>query len=205
MNDNLKYNYSELIRGEIEIIHEELDQLNTSSYTSSVDISTSLDNLTAHLQAIEMKIGYNSVDYINISTEIVDTISNLLLYSTDDSNSESIIENLSPLETASFYSSQRENLLEGINICRRMEKINMDYAYRLKRFNQTRTIIENRCKDRSIDIRTSSEKSIDQLKKAGTITTEIAKDTAGCLLEMAIKAIIAIGIIYLLAMLAGAK
>lgn len=126
--------YNDIIGGEIKIIHEELDNLNRSSYSTMLDFSVVLQKIEPHLASIERKIGKSSIDHINISTEIVETISNRMLAYVDSSYSENIIDKLSAQETVSFYANQRENLLEAIKVCNKLEKLNMDYSYRIKNF-----------------------------------------------------------------------
>lgn len=198
-------NYNDIIRGEIEIIHEELDNLNHNPYTANIGVLPILENVTPHLASIETKIGKSSIDHINISTEIVDVISNRILAYIESCYSDNIITNLSAQETVKLYANQRENLTEAIRICRKLENMNMDYAYRIKTFNETKKEIENLCNKKGIDTRTSTQKSIDNLKTVGAVTGVIAKETAGCAIGLVIKVAIVIVIFLILMAIFGVK
>ena len=197
--------YNDIIKGEIEIIHEELDNLIHNPYTVNIGVLPILENVTPHLASIEQKIGKSSIDHINISTEIVDVISNRILDYIESCYSDSLITNLSAQETVKLYANQRENLTEGIRICRKLESMNMDYAYRVKIFNTTKKEIENRCNKKGIDTRTSTQKSIDNLKTVGAVTGVIAKETAGCAIGLVIKVAIVIVIFLILMAIFGVK
>lgn len=198
-------NYNDIIRGEIEIIHEELDNLIHNPYTANIGVLPILENVTPHLASIETKIGKSSIDHINISTEIVDVISNRILAYIESCYSDNIITNLSAQETVKLYAIQRENLTEAIRICRKLENMNMDYAYRIKTFNETKKEIENLCNKKGIDTRTSTQKSIDNLKTVGAVTGVIAKETAGCAIGLVIKVAIVIVIFLILMAIFGVK
>ena len=58
---------------------------------------------------------------------------------------------------------------------------------------------------KGIDIRTTTKKSIDQLKNVGAITGEVAKGTAGCAIELAIKIAIVVVIFMILMAIIGVK
>ena len=178
--------YNDIIKGEIEIIHEELDNIIHNPYTVNIGVLPIFENVTPHLASIEQKIGKSSIDHINISTEIVDVISNRILNYIESCYSDSLITKLSAQETVKLYANQRENLTEAIRICRKLESMNMDYAYRVKIFNTTKKEIENRCNKKGIDTRTSTQKSIDNLKTVGAVTGVIAKETAGCAIGLVI-------------------
>ena len=98
--------YNDIIKGEIEIIHEELDNLIHNPYTVNIGVLPILENVTPHLASIEQKIGKSSIDHINISTEIVDVISNRILDYIESCYSDSLITNLSAQETVKLYANQ---------------------------------------------------------------------------------------------------
>lgn len=128
---NLKNKYSEVINGEIDVIREEIDSYNDSHYTNNLNVSLLLENIMPHLASIEHKIGRQSVDYINISTEIVDIISHRMLVYIN-SSSDIITDKLSSQDIIKFYASQKEILIGFLSLCQKLEALNMDYAYRIK-------------------------------------------------------------------------
>lgn len=195
--------YRDIVKGEAQIIYDGLKTL--PSYNNlATNILSFLESLKPPLASIEQKIGKNSTEYINISTEIVDVISAKLLYSNCDS-ADNIIEDLSISETVSYYANQRENLINTLNVFRKLEDLNMDYAYRMKTFNVAKKEIENRCIKKGIDIRTTTQKNIQHLKTIGTVTGVVAKETAGCAIELAIKIAIIIIIFLVLMTIIGVK
>lgn len=195
-------NYNEIIGGEIKIIHEELDKLCQSPYTPN-DILGIIENITPHLDSIEQKIGKSSIDHINISTEIVDLISNRILTYITTPNLD--INKLSTQEIVNFYANQRKYLMNALMICKKLEGWNMDYAYRVKKFNPTKKEIEDQCRKKSIDTRSSIQKGVDQLKNVGEITGVVAKETAGCIFTLAIKVAIVLVIFLILMAIIGVK
>lgn len=198
-------NYNEVIAGEVKIIYEELDNLCRASYRNNIDLLAIIEKVTPHLASIEQKIGKSSIDHIHISTEIVDEISNKMLSCVSSSFSDSIIDRLSPKETVEFYANQRKNLMDAVVICRKLESWNMDYAYRIKKFNTIKKEIEDLCREKHIDTRTSMQKGVEQLKTVGEITGVVAKETAGCAIEFAIKIAIVIVIFLILMTIFGVK
>ena len=81
----------------------------------------------------------------------------------------------------------------------------MDYAYRIKKFNKAKSVLENMCIEKGIDIRTATQKSINQLKNVRAITGEVAKGTAGCAIELAVKIAIVVVIFMILMAIFGVK
>ena len=204
MKDMSQNVYSDIIQGEVEIIHEEIENFQKSRYDSVLNVSAFLDSIKIHLSSIENKTGTNSIDYIRISTEVVDVISNRIL-SYFDYSSNNFSDNKSASEMVQLFSNQRKNLEEALASFRTIENFNMDYAYRIKKFNKAKSVLENMCIEKGIDIRTATQKSIDQLKKVGAITGEVAKGTAGCAIELAIKIAIIVVIFMILMAIIGVK
>ena len=66
--------YQDIVKGEIEIIYDEIVQFNQTNYTANLSLSNFLDRVSHHLESIEQKLGRNSFEYIDISTKIVDVI-----------------------------------------------------------------------------------------------------------------------------------
>lgn len=197
----IQNNYSEVIKGEVEIIHDEIAKFQDSDCESILNASAFLDCLKDPFMSIENKIGTNSIDYINISTEVVDVALNKLL-SFFDYSSNYIAENKTATEMVQFYSNQRNNLEEALATFRILEHYNMDYAYRIKKFNKAKSEIEKLCIEKGIDIRTRAQKSIDQLKKVGAITGEVAKDATGFAIKLAIKvALILVAFLIIMAII----
>ena len=155
--------------------------------------------------SIEQKLGRNSIEYIDISTKIVDVICNRLIAYTNLSSADSIISKLSASETVKFYANQRENFVEALRICRKLENMNMDYAYRMKVFNKVKSDIENICHEKGIETRTAAQKSIDQLKTIGSVTGVVALETAGCLVTIAVKIAIILVIFLILMAIFGVE
>ena len=197
-------NYSEVIKGEVEIIHEEIGRFLDSNCESILDASTFLDSIKNPFMSIENKVGTNSIDYINISTEVVDVTSNKLL-SFFDYSSNQFAENKSASEMVQFFSNQRKNLEEALATFRILDHYNMDYAYRIKKFNKAKSEIENLCVEKGIDIRTRTQKSIEQLKKVGTITGEVAKETSGCAIKFVIEVAIVLVVFLIIMAIIGVK
>lgn len=204
MKDMSQNVYSDIIQGEVEIIHEEIENFQNSRYDSVLNVSAFLDSMKIHLSSIENKTGTNSIDYIRISTEVVDVISNRIL-SYFDYSSNNFADNKSASEMVQLFSNQRKNLEEALASFRTIESFNMDYAYRIKKFNKAKSVLENMCIEKGIDIRTATQKSIDQLKNVGAITDEVAKGTAGCAIELAIKIAIVVVIFMILMAIIGVK
>lgn len=200
-----RVDYNEVINGEIKIIHEGLDNLCQTTYTTSTDILTFIDNIMPALASIEQKVGKSSIDYININTEIVDVISNIISIYISMFSSDSIIEKLSTQETVKFYANQRQTLVDALAICKKLESWNIDYEYRIKKFNPIKNGIESMCREKHIDTRSSMQKSVDQLKTVGEITGVVAKETAGCALSLVIKIAIVIVIFLVLMAILGVK
>ena len=100
--------YSDIIQGEVEIIHEEIENFQKSRYDSVLNVSAFLDSIKIHLSSIENKTGTNSIDYIRISTEVVDVISNRIL-SYFDYSSNNFSDNKSASEMVQLFSNQRKN------------------------------------------------------------------------------------------------
>lgn len=197
-------NYSEVIKGEVEIIHEGIEKFLDSDCESILGASAFLDSIKEPFMSIENKVGTNSIDYINISTEVVDVTSNKLL-SFFDYSSNHFSDNKSASEMVQFFSNQRRNLEEALAAFRILEHYNMDYAYRIKKFNKAKSEIEKMCNEKGIDIRTRSQKSIDQLKKVGTFTGEVAKDATGCAIDLAIKVAIFLVLFLIIMAIIGVK
>lgn len=197
-------NYSEVIKGEVEIIHEGIEKFLDSDCESILGSSAFLDGIKEPFMSIENKVGTNSIDYINISTEVVDATSNKLL-SFFDHSSNQFAENKSAPEMVQFFSNQRKNLEEALATFRILEHYNMDYAYRIKIFNKAKSEIENLCVEKGIDIRTKTQKSIDQLKKVGTITGEVAKDASGCAIKFVIEVAIVLVVFLIIMAIIGVK
>lgn len=197
--------YNEAVNGEIMIIREELDNLCHAPYTPNLDIFPIIENIRPHLFSIEQKIGKPSIDHVNISTEIVAAISHRMLAYINTSYYNSIIDKLSVQETVEFYANQRNNLMEALRICKELEGWNMNYAYRIKNFNVIKNQIEVQCQQMGIDTRSSIQKSVDQFKTVGKVTEVVAKETAGCAIELAIKVAIIIVIFLILGTIIGVK
>ena len=142
--------YRNIVEGEINIIHEEIKNFNKIYQTTNQDTFNFLECINPHLLSIEKKIGKNSTEYINISTQIVDTICNKILIFTNLS-SDNIINNLSDSDIIKFYAKEKENLVEALRICQKLEKMNIDYEYRIKIFNKTKDNIEKACQEKGID------------------------------------------------------
>lgn len=164
-----------------------------------------IESISPHLASIEQKIGKSSIDHINISTEIVDVISNRMLTYLNSFSSDNIADKLTIQETVEFYATQRKHLMDAFLICSKLEGFNMDYAYRIKKFNAMKNVIVGLCKEKHIDTRSSMQKGMDQLKTVGKITGVVAKETAGCAIELAIKVAIVIVIFLILMAIFGVK
>ena len=197
-------NYSEVVKGEVEIIHEGIEKFLDSDCESILDASSFLGSIKNPFMSIENKVGTNSIDYINISTEVVYATSNKLL-SFFDYSSNQFAENKSAHEMVQFFSDQRKNLEEALATFRILEHYNMDYAYRIKKFNKAKSEIENLCVEKGIDIRTKTQKSIEQLKKVGTITGEVAKDASGCAIKFVIEVAIVLVVFLIIMAIIGVK
>lgn len=196
---------SDVIKGELDIIHEEIENFISLDYTANLNVADFLESVKSHLFLIEQKIGTNSIEYINITTEIVDVISNRLLDYTNFASSDNVIEKLSASDIVKYYANQRKNLIEAFKICRRIESMNMDYAYRIRTFNKTKEKIEKRCREKGIDSRTSIQKNVDQLKSVASFTGAVAKETTGCAINLALQIIILIIVFLVLMAIVGVK
>lgn len=193
--------YRDIVKGEMEIIYDEIEQFNQTNNTANLSASIFLDRVSHHLVSIEQKLGRNSIEYIDISTKIVDVICNRLIAYTNLSSADSIISKLSASETVKFYANQRENFVEALRVCRKLENMNMDYAYRMKVFNKVKSNIENICHEKGIEIRTTVQKNIDKLKTVGSVAGVVALETAGCLVTIAVKFAIILVIFLILMVL----
>jgi hypothetical protein len=202
---NLIEEYRDIIKGEVEIINEEITQFNQLHYTAKLNASFFLDRVNLHLISIEQKVGKNSIEYINISTKIVDVICNRLIAYSNLSTMDSIIGKLSASEAVKFYANQRETLEEALRICRRLENMNMDYAYRMKVFNKFKGNLESACREKGVETRAPIQKNIDQLKTIGSVTGEVALETAGCLATLAVKVVIILAIFLILMAIFGVE
>lgn len=198
-------NYREIVKGEIEILREEIEKFNQNHYTAKLNASDFLECVTPHLVSIERKIGRNSIEHINISTQIVDAICKKILIFTNLTSANSIVNKLSPSDIVKYYANQRENLTEALNICRKLENMNMDYAYHIKTFNKIKGDIERTCHEKGIETRTSTQKNIDYLKTVGTVTGGVAMETAGCLISLAVKVAIIVVIFLILMAIFGVE
>ena len=196
--------YRNIVEGEINIIHEEIENFNKNHQTTNQDAFNFLECVNPHLMSIEQKIGKNSTEYINISTRIVDTICNKFLIFTNLS-SDNIINNLSDSDIVKFYAKEKEKLVNALRICQKLEKMNIDYEYRIKIFNKTKDNIEKACQEKGIETRTSIQKNIDNLKTIGSVTGEAALHTAGCLASLAIKIVIVLLIFLALMAIFGVE
>lgn len=182
-----------IVNGEMNIIHEEIDKFNSLNQTNILDIYNFLHCVKLPLSSINNKIGINSIEYITATTKITDVVSNRLLAITSFPSCN--IEKLSPSDIVNYYANKREYLYEALNICRNIEGMNMDYAYRSRSFNKTKEEIENRCREINLDLKTSPQKIIYNLKIIGNFPKIIAKGAAGC----AIRLIVLIAeIVYIL-------
>lgn len=197
--------YSDVICGEIKIIHEELDSLSQTPCDINIDLLDFIESITTHLASIEQKVGKISIDYINICTEIVDVVSNRILIYINGSFSEDDIDKLSAQETVELYANQRQNLIDAFAICKKLDSWNIDYSYRIKKFNPIKKSIEDLCEEKHIDTRSSMQKSVDRLKSAGEITGVVVKETAGCAIGIAIKVATVIVIFLILMAIFGVK
>lgn len=195
----------EVTRGEFEIINDELDRFKNIKELGKIDLIGFLDSLKPHLDSIENKTGTNSIALIRASTFIVDAISKKIMELARSCENDIDLEHLSTTETIDFIANRSRILLNSAEVCRRMEKLNMDYAYRIKFFNHTKEEIERICKEKGLDSRSTTQKTIDTLKSVGTTTGEIAAETAGCALEMAIKIGITIVAFMILMAIFGVK
>lgn len=184
----------EVTRGEFEIINDELVRLKNTKSIMEIDFNDLFDRLKPHLKSIENKTGVNSIALINASTFIVDAISIKIIELIEYYDQEQELEHLSTADTIEFIANRRRILIDAAEICRKMDKLNMDYAYRIKFFSHTEDEVERICKEKGIDPRSISQKRIDTLKSVGETTGEIAVETAGCALEMGIKIAIVMGI-----------
>ncbi len=197
--------YCDIVKGEMKIINEEIELFNQAHYTTNLNVSDFLECVNHHLASIEQKIGKNSIEYINLSTKIVNVICNRVFAYINLSSEDNILDKLSTSETVKFYVNQREILVEALRICRKLENMNMDYAYRIKIFNKVKANVENKCHEKGIETRTTIQKNIDQLKAVGNVTGEVAKETAGCIVTLAIKIAIVIVIFLILMAIFGVK
>lgn len=197
--------YRDIVKGEMEIIYDEIEQFYQTNNTANFSASAFLDRVSHHLVSIEQKLGKNSIEHIDITTKIVDVICNRLIAYTNLSYTDSIISNLSASETVKFFADQRENFVEALRICRKLENMNMDYAYRMKVFNKVKGDIESTCREKGIETRTTTQKNIDQLKAVGSVTGEVASETAGCLVSMAVKIAIILVIFLILMAIFGVE
>lgn len=197
--------YRSIVKGEFEIIYDEIEQFDKTNYTANLSASVFFDKVSRHLASIEQKLGRNSIEYIDISTKIADVICKRLIAYTNLSSADNIISKLSASETVKFYANQRENFVEALRICRKIENMNIDYAYRMKVFNKVKSDIESACREKGIETRTTAQKNIDHLKTAGSVTGEVALETAGCLVTMAIKIAIILVIFLILMAIFGVE
>ena len=197
--------YRDIVNGEIEIIYDEIELFDQTNYTANLSVSVFLDRVSHHLESIEQKLGRNSFEHIDISTKIVDVICKRLMAYLNLSSADSIISKLTASETVDFFANQRENFVEAFGICRKLEKMNMDYAYRMKVFNKVKGDIEDACREKGIETRTAAQKNIDHLKMVGSVTGEVAKETAGCLATMALKIVILLVIFLILMAIFGVE
>ena len=95
--------------------------------------------------------------------------------------------------------------MDAVVICRKLESWNMDYAYRIKKFNTFKKEIGDLCREKDIDTRSSMQKGVDHLKTVGEVTGVVAKETAGCAIELAIKVAIVLVIFLILMAIFGVK
>ena len=58
-------NYREIVKGEIEILREEIEKFNQQHYSAKLNASDFLECVTPHLDSIGRKTGRNSIEYIN--------------------------------------------------------------------------------------------------------------------------------------------
>ena len=63
--------YCDIVKGEMKIINEEIELFNQAHYTTNLNVSDFLECVNHHLASIEQKIGKNSIEYINLSTNII--------------------------------------------------------------------------------------------------------------------------------------
>lgn len=204
MGDSIK-KYSSFVEGEVNVIAEEIEDFVKAPYSANLKALEFMNRVSPHMASIEHKSGRNSMDYINISTEIVDIVIERTLDYIGLSQSNNVLDSLSPSDTVKFYSHQRENLEEALDICRKLENLNMDYAYRIHIFNGAKEKIINKCKEKGIETRTTAQKSLDQLKSVGEVTGVVAKETAGCVLTLAIKVVIVVVFFLILMAIIGVK
>ena len=94
--------YRDIVKGEIEIIYDEIKQFEQTNYTVNLTTSIFFDRVSHHLVSIEQKLGRNSIEYIDISTKIVDVICNRLMAYLNLSSADSIISKLTASETVDF-------------------------------------------------------------------------------------------------------
>lgn len=195
----------DIIKGEIDIIHEEFEKLDSQNFIIGLHFYDFLENIRRPLSSIENKIGTNSIEYITISTEIVDAILKRISVYTNDDSYNNIIRELTASETVKFYANQRKLLIEAYNVCDKIEFLNMDYAYRTRTFNPTKEYLRIKCKENGIDLRTSTQKKIDNFKAISTATSEIAKGAAGCAVEIVIKIVVVLLLFLIIMAIVGAK
>ena len=65
MKDMSQNEYSDIIQGEVEIIHEEIENFQKSRYDTVLNVSAFLDSIKIHLSSIENKTGTNSIGLHN--------------------------------------------------------------------------------------------------------------------------------------------
>lgn len=199
---NFNKEYRLIVKGELDVIADNIEQFGQTRFIECNQLTNFLNKIKQPLISIEQKIGKNSIEYIDISTKIVDEVlSKLNNFALMDNE----IEQLSTADTVKYYANQRSNLIESLIVLRTLEEMNMDYSYRINEFSKVKLKIERRCHEVGIDTRTSTQKGIDKLKTVGEFTGVVAKETAGCAFELAIKIAIVIVIFLILMAIIGVK
>lgn len=200
---DFKFNNS--INGEINIIREEIHNLDLDRSFIQYDPLSFFNKFSSPLNSIQQKVGYNSIDNINISTEIVETISSYLLEITSAIDMPIDISQLTNEEIVRHLTDQKITMINAYKICTLLDSLNMDYSYRTREFCQTKETIENRCKKFDIDTRSTNQKTIDRLKIVGDISISATKEILGCSLEFILQACIVLIIFFIIMAIIGVK
>lgn len=194
--------YNLIVKGELDVIADSLDKFSQTDFVKSSQLSAFLNQIKPPLASMEQKIGRNSIEYIDISTKIVSEalhkLNNLVLRDNE-------VEQLLAKDMVKYYANQRNNLIESLSVLRKLEEMNMDYAYRINEFDKAKSNIESKCCEVGIDTRTTTQKGIDKLKTVGEFSGVVVKETAGCAFELAVKIAIVIVIFLIIMAIFGVK
>lgn len=171
-----------IVQGEYNIICRETKKL-TDDVIGLDKLKEYLQKQLIHLQSIQQKIGSSSIDYIRISTFIVEAsiLKIRLARNYEETHAHSVFPDyMPPLYQLPGLRNIYLKAWDGFKI---MDSFAIEYEYKYDHYDKEKEYVKNQCKRAAVETRTSSEKVIDASK-------HVAEETLGCIIQAAIVILI---------------